>query len=253
MNIVNVRNVSIGAGTPKICVPLVGKTKMDIMEEANTVHQLSADIVEWRVDWYEDALDDNKVIEVLRALRETLGDIPVLFTIRTSLEGGETNMDLDSYIALNQMAIKSELIDLIDIELFLGDVVVADLIEEAHQHGVKTIISNHDFFQTPTKDEIIKRLSKMQTLGGDIPKIAVTPTNKQDVLTLLAATVEMNEQYATRPIVTMSMTGMGVVSRIAGEVFGSAITFGAASKASAPGQVPVKELRSMLGILHGSI
>ena len=66
----------------------------------------------------------------------------------------------------------------------------------------------------------------MQELGADIPKIAVMPQNKQDVLTLLAATEEMNRNHADRPIITMSMAGTGVVSRLCGEVFGSALTFG---------------------------
>ncbi len=54
------------------------------------------------------------------------------------------------------------------------------------------------------------------------------------MLTLLAATPEMQEQYADRPIITMSMAKTGVISRLAGEVFGSAATFGAVKKASAP-------------------
>ncbi|MFZ0446775.1 MAG: type I 3-dehydroquinate dehydratase, partial [Bacillus sp. (in: firmicutes)] len=53
-----------------------------------------------------------------------------------------------------------------------------------------------------------------------------------------------------RPLITMSMGGTGVISRLAGEVFGSAFTFGAGKEASAPGQVPVAELRKILKILH---
>ncbi len=62
----------------------------------------------------------------------------------------------------------------------------------------------------------------------------------------------MNEQYADRPIITMSMAGKGVISRLAGELFGSALTFGSAKRASAPGQVPVTELRKVLSLLHES-
>ena len=79
------------------------------------------------------------------------------------------------------------------------------------------------------------------------------PQNKKDVLTLLAATEEMVNNYADRPIITMSMAGTGVVSRMCGEVFGSALTFGAAGKVSAPGQIDVEELRTVLGIIHKSL
>jgi len=51
----------------------------------------------------------------------------------------------------------------------------------------------------------------------------------------------------------MSMAGTGVISRLAGEAFGSALTFGAATKASAPGQIPVNELKQVLDILHKSL
>ena len=71
------------------------------------------------------------------------------------------------------------------------------------------------------------------------------PQNKKDVLTLLAATEEIATEYADRPIITMSMAGTGVISRLCGEVFGSALTFGAAGKASAPGQMGVEDLKTV--------
>jgi 3-dehydroquinate dehydratase-1 len=62
----------------------------------------------------------------------------------------------------------------------------------------------------------------------------------------------MKEKYADRPIITMSMSGEGVISRLAGEVFGSCLTFGAAKKASAPGQIGVNELSNVLETIHKS-
>ena len=118
---------------------------------------------------------------------------------------------------------------------------------------MKVIASNHDFHKTPEKSDIIYRLRKMQDMNADIPKIAVMPQNKKDVLTLLSATEEMTSLYADRPIITMSMAGTGVISRLCGEVFGSSKTFGAAKKASAPGQMGVKELETVLGLLHSAM
>ena len=53
-------------------------------------------------------------------------------------------------------------------------------------------------------------------------------------------------EHAKCPVVTMSMSEVGVVSRICGEAFGSALTFGAVKKASAPGQLGAEELRMVL-------
>ena len=93
----------------------------------------------------------------------------------------------------------------------------------------------------------------MQDMGADIPKIAVMPQNKKDVLTLLAATEEMANDYADRPIITMSMAGTGVISRLCGEVFGSSMTFGAVGKASAPGQMGAEDLNTVLALLHSAM
>lgn len=143
--------------------------------------------------------------------------------------------------------------DLVDVEAFTGDEIVKEIIEEVHKVNVKVVASNHDFDKTPAKEEIVSRLRNMQELGADIPKIAVMPNSKKDVLVLLAATEEMSSEYADRPIITMSMAGTGVISRLCGEVFGSALTFGAAKKASAPGQMEVNNLETVLQLLHKSL
>ena len=253
MNTVKVRNIEIGAGIPKICVPIVGITREEILAAAENIKSTKADVVEWRVDWYEDIFDFTKTEATMQALREVLGEMPILFTFRTSKEGGEKAIETEAYVELNQNAAKTGLVDLVDVEAFTGDDVVKAVVETAHENGVKVIASNHDFHKTPAKEEIVSRLRKMQELGADIPKIAVMPQNKKDVLTLLAATEEMVSEYADRPIITMSMSGTGVISRLCGEVFGSALTFGAVGKVSAPGQMGIEDLTTVLGLLHKSL
>lgn len=253
MNTVKVRNVEIGAGIPKICVPIVGVTREEILAAAENIKSTKADVVEWRVDWYEDIFDFTKTEATMQALREVLGEMPILFTFRTSKEGGEKAIETEAYVELNQNAAKTGLVDLVDVEAFTGDDAVKAVVDIAHENGVKVIASNHDFHKTPEKEEIVSRLRKMQELGADIPKIAVMPQNKKDVLTLLAATEEMVSEYADRPIITMSMSGTGVISRLCGEVFGSALTFGAVGKVSAPGQMGIEDLTTVLGLLHKSL
>ena len=221
MNTVKVRDIEIGAGAPKIIVPIVGVTKNDIIEEAKTFHSIPVDVVEWRVDWFEGVFDFAQVEDVLKDLREALGNIPLLMTFRTSKEGGEKAIEPAAYAELNIKAAQTGYVDLIDVEIFTGDEIVKKIIDGAHAAGVKVI-----------------------------PKIAVMPQNKKDVLTLLAATEEMTTNYADRPIITMSMAGTGVISRLCGEVFGSSMTFGAAKKASAPGQMGVNDLSTVLDLLH---
>ena len=197
-----------------------------------------------------DLFEFDKVEDVLKELRTVLGNIPLLLTFRTKKEGGEKAIDTKEYKELNLRAAKTGYVDFIDVEIFTGDDVVREIIDGAHAAGVRVIASNHDFFKTPAKSDIIYRLRKMQDMGADIPKIAVMPQSKRDVLTLLCATEEMVTDYADRPIITMSMAGTGVISRLCGEVFGSSMTFGAAKKASAPGQMGVNDLNTVLDLLH---
>jgi 3-dehydroquinate dehydratase-1 len=252
-NVIEVRGVKIGEGVPKIIVPIVGVTKEEILAAAASFKEVRLDLVEWRVDWFEGVFDFAKVEDVLKDLRAALGNTPILFTFRTSKEGGEKPIEAADYAKLNISAAKTGLVDLIDVEAFTGDEIVKEIIEGAHAAGVKVVASNHDFGKTPDKDDIVGRLRKMQDLGADIPKIAVMPKSKKDVLVLLSATEEMATDYADRPIITMSMAGTGVISRLAGEVFGSALTFGAAAKASAPGQMGVEDLKQVLTLLHGAL
>lgn len=250
LNTVTVKGVTIGEGIPKVCVPITGETKEQLVEEAVFLKTLDLDLVEWRVDFFE-GLEQIKLVKAaLKEIRAILKNTPLIFTLRTLKEGGKKGISKEYYFELNQAMIETGEIDIIDIELFSGDNEIKRLIDFAHANGVCVILSNHEFTETPSKEEIINRLCKEQDLGADILKIAVMPNNAANVITLLDATNAMKEQYAKQPMVTISMAGKGIISRLAGELFGSSMTFGAAERASAPGQIAASELRHILSILH---
>lgn len=250
-NIIEVKGVKLGEGMPKICAPLVSETYEKLIEEAKEISEVKeVDIVEWRVDYYNDVYDIEKVKKTLEEIVIILKNKPLLFTFRTKEEGGERDITKEEYIKLNTEVIKTKLIDLIDLELNLGRETSIKILEEAKEKNIKVIMSNHDFNKTPEKSEIISRLEKMISIGSDIAKIAVMPQSVSDVLTLLSATNEVRNKYKGYPIITMSMSGRGLISRIAGETFGSVLTFGSVKKSSAPGQIPVAKLHEVLEIIH---
>jgi 3-dehydroquinate dehydratase-1 len=249
---IKVKGLTIGEGIPKICVPLVGRTLQELIDEAQYVKTLGADIVEWRVDYFEYVEDIAKVVYILSDIRRILAETPFIFTFRSRREGGEKEISTEYYFELNKAIIKSRNVDFVDLELFNEETILKTLVEQAHSNDIYVIISNHDFIKTPSKDEIISRLIRGQDFGADIPKIAVMPSNALDVLTLLDATNTMFNQYPQRPLITMAMGDLGKISRISGEIFGSSITFAAAKKSSAPGQVHINELRQVLNLLHKS-
>lgn len=252
MNTLKIRNLELGAGMPAICIPNTGRTKEEILALTEKYLELPMDIMEWRADWFEDVDNITMIIDILKSLRKILADIPLLFTFRTKKEGGVREMSVAEYVSLNKSVAATGLVDLIDVEIFTSDEIVHDMINEIHRNNCKVIASNHDFEKTPDKEDIISRLCKMQDMGADVLKIAVMPQDKKDVLSLLSATEEMVTNHATRPVVTMSMSGLGSISRISGEVFGSCLTFGAGENASAPGQMEAFELKKVLDIIHAS-
>ncbi len=240
---IQVKHLTLGTGRPKICVPITGRTVAEILAQADVLSALPADLAEWRMDYCPDAV----LPDAARALRAALPDLPLLYTFRTKREGGERALSPAAYRSVCLMALAQ--CDLLDIELFSGDALVRELVDAAHAQGVAAVVSSHDFSATPPLSELLRRLEQAAALGADLPKLAVMPRTPSDVLTLLAATVRYRETGKT-PVITMSMGALGAVSRIAGEVFGSCLTFGAAETASAPGQLPAAALSGLLDALR---
>lgn len=245
-----IKDIEIGEGIPKVIIPLMGTTDQELLEELEEIKDLKPDIIEWRADAYSKVEDLAAIQNLLEKMSTQLFNIPLIFTFRTHKEGGMKEIAGDYYLKLLKTVIQIKKADLVDIELSTGETIVKEVVALAKDNGVYIIISNHDFQQTPTKDEIIRRLETMQLLGGHISKIAVMPKNVQDILTLLDATITMKNKDRDYPLITMAMGPLGLISRLSGELFGSACTFGAGRTASAPGQIPANDLRNVLNIFH---
>lgn len=244
MTTVKVRNIVLGEGLPKIAVPNVGVTEEEILASAKEIAAAKPDIMEWRIDYYEAGIKDNeKLIATAKALRDVVGELPILVTFRTKNEGGVLELGEDEYLDLVATVVSNRLGDAVDIELFHDEERVKYLVKQAHNYNVVVIMSNHDFEKVPAKDVIEFRLKKMAELGADVPKLACMPHSADDVLTLLSATNDAHKAL-DNPIITMAMADLGKVSRIAGQVFGSCLSFGAVGKTSAPGQLSIEDLRN---------
>lgn len=237
-----------GQGRPKICVPIVAEDQAKIWKKAEEIRTLPADIVEWRADFYKDVFCPEQVRATLLGLKERLLEKAILFTFRTSGEGGNLPVEKDVYYELNRAAAASGFAALVDVEAFFCEEETPQVIGAIHGYGCRVIASNHDFAHTPDTDEMVRRLKRMEELGADAAKLAVMPENREDVLRLLAATVRADEALEI-PVVTMSMGRLGMPSRLSGSLTGSAMTFGAAGEVSAPGQLPVRELAEIMNYM----
>lgn len=189
------RGVEIGAGRPKIIVPIVGKTEQEILDKAAQLVQAKPDVVEWRVDYFQGVGDVQRVVDTARQLNEALGEIPILFTFRTKREGGEKEIGMEDYTALNRAVASRAMWTRWMWRFFPVTRWCARTSPPSMMPGAAVVGSSHEFHRTPEHAELIYRLRKMQDMGADILKVAVMPQNKADVLTLLSATEEMYRLY----------------------------------------------------------
>jgi 3-dehydroquinate dehydratase-1 len=247
---VEVRKKIIGGPAPLICIPLVAEEKNALLDHAATVEPLQPDLVEWRIDNYQGVEDTADCLAVLDALRAAIGDTPLIFTCRIEAEGGMQPISQQTRRALIQAAIRSGGVDMVDIELINDESFIADIRHTAGRHGVKLILSYHDFRKTPDEAFIFDTLRRAQALGADVAKVAVMPTGYPDVLTLLKATLKARTEAVNIPMAAMSMAREGVVTRMAGGLFGSDITFALGPASTAPGQIPIGDLRQAMALLY---
>ncbi len=247
---IQIKNITIGKGIPKVCVPLICTTREGLLSEAAAAKEAGTDLAEWRADFYQDLSDMAAVMKTLEMLSGILDPIPLIFTIRTKAEGGNSEISLKDYITLNLEAARSGKAHLVDVEVFGEEEQKRTLIAEIRSTDAKVIASTHDFEKTDDKETLLKRFHIMDATGADILKMAVMPDEFEDVAAIMQTTSQMANEFTEKPIISMAMGSIGSISRIAGENFGSTVTFATVGAASAPGQFPIRELRAMMEALH---
>ena len=248
--IYHVKNLNIGELPVKTIVPITAKTKQQALEQAKIIAENPhADMAEFRIDLLDFASDTKAVIKLGKELNQVLKNKPLIATIRTANEGGQLKISDADYESTYTEYLKQPFMQFLDIEMFRDQARVEKLTQRAHQKNVLVIMSNHDFDKTPTQQDIEQRLLKQDQMGADILKIAVMPKSKQDVLTLMNATLNVS-QKSKKPLLTMSMGRLGTISRIATANMGGSMSFGMIGEASAPGQIDVAQLKPFLKIVQ---
>ncbi len=262
-----VRSIDIGKGVPKICAPIIEETQSDVLSMAEKIYKSSADIAEWRIDFYNGLnavnnisgknfvdiklVDMDSFKETLKQLRTVLKDKPLLITFRTFTEGGSKEISPDNYMELIENLASFGYADMADVEVYrLGKEEISAFISRLKKY-VTVVGSYHDFSKTPDTSNMVERLLYMDSVGADIPKLAVMPNNKTDVMRLMEASAEAVDKLEGKPVITMSMARLGVISRIAAESTGSAVSFGCIGKPSAPGQIEVEVLKNIIEQIRG--
>ena len=253
MGMLAVEGLQLGVGRPKVIVSMMDTDGRGLMHTYDRALYEGADLLEWRADFWPDVLEPDALAGTCFFLSEECApQAPFIFTLRTKAQGGQVAMGREAYRATLRSVISQGEPPLVDIELWIGDDAVRELVELAHEHDVATVISHHDFTGTPSTSEMESLLWHEIQLGADVAKLAVFAQGEQDATALMEATRRVAEQ-ATVPLCTMAMGEEGRVTRLAGEKFGSALTFCALERPSAPGQVAIAEAIREMDALHQSL
>lgn len=251
-NLLCIKGKIIGKGKPLVCVPVMESSKEEILRETRRLEEAHTEMIEWRVDAFENVESPNAIREILNEMKHIIKESILVYTFRSKNQGGCKALSAADIYDIHQVAAESDVVDFIDVEYFEAKNPQKE-IAMLQEMGAYVIASHHDFEQTPDTEVIRMLLEQIRESGADVVKLAVMPQNMWDVLHLLEETNRFHENHPDYPLITMSMGAKGGISRVAGEFFGSCVTFGAGGQASAPGQLPVKQLEEILHILHQSV
>ena len=244
------RGKTLGGETPLICTPLVGRSRERILAEAATVVAKKPDVIEWRVDYFDAIGDTPAVLDVARALRTAAGELPIIFTRRSTKEGGEPiGIGDEEVVRLYDAIGASRLVDFIDFEMGNDPDHVRRVRASTRANETRLILSYHNFSYTPGVEFLVQRFLEAERQGADVAKVAVMPRDRMDVLTLLAATAQADAKGRI-PLISMAMGPLGSVTRMVGGVFGSSLSFAVGDTASAPGQIPIADLAVVYDIIR---
>lgn len=251
-NLLCIKGKIIGKGKPLVCVPVMESSKEEILRETRRLEEAHTEMIEWRVDAFGNVESPNAIREILNEMKHIIKESILVYTFRSKNQGGCKALSAADIYDIHQVAAESDVVDFIDVEYFEAKNPQKE-IAMLREMGAYVIASHHDFEQTPDPEVIRMLLEQIRESGADVVKLAVMPQNMWDVLHLLEETNRFHENHPDYPLITMSMGAKGGISRVAGEFFGSCVTFGAGGQASAPGQLPVKQLEEILHILHQSV
>jgi 3-dehydroquinate dehydratase-1 len=226
----------------------MGGSPEALLGETASLLTASPDLLELRIDAWTDAEDPTASLSLLRRLRGVAEGMPLLLTCRSPLEGGLKPVSEDAWGTIRRRALEEGLVDLVDLELRSGPDRIDEVRRLASKNEIPLILSYHDFDDTPSEEVILSLIAAEFSAGADVAKVALMPRRFEDVLALLSATLTARRRFG-RPLATMSMGPLGAITRAMGWMCGSDLTFASGMIPSAPGQIPLGDLRRLHDML----
>lgn len=137
---------------------------------------------------------------------------------------------------------------LVDLDLTTQSRDVAWL--ERNKIQVKKLLSYHNFIRTPSDANLSLIVKRMRRHKAHLIKIATHCVHKRDALRLLSLLLKLRERGDRAIVLGMGKDGM--ITRVFGALWGNSVAFAPlkASARSAPGQIPITKLDSIIRALR---
>ncbi len=213
------------------------------------------DFIELRFDYIDDVnLISRSFLEQLLSLT----NIPLIFTLRSNLEGGHLELKSSQRLSILKRLIEAKP-DYLDIEIRSPINLIQEIVDLCMKKGVKIISSYHNFQTTEPLQEALQLIenymSKLKKLiqadeiifESFIFKIIFTATQFEDNLIPLKLCANFNSQGYK--IISFCMGELGIFSRIMCIKEGSFFTYAALEETTAPGQLNITTMRNFLSLL----
>jgi 3-dehydroquinate dehydratase-1 len=224
-------------GTPRIAVPFDDRSSADTIRDAR---QRGLDIAEIRIDRFG-RRDREHVLERVRLF----AGMPTIATIRRGEEGGDWRGSEADRLALLEAVIPE--VSAIDIELG-SRTIVDEAVRAARALGKLSILSFHDFKETPEPGVLDEVVERAKSRGADIVKVATLASSRRDLGVLAGLTI----RHAEKNVIVLGMGSEGVVTRLLFPALGSLITFASLETETAPGQLPFDLTLRLMRIIYPS-
>ena len=212
------------------------------LEEAQAIDVMryhDADIIEWRADF----LPKEAILQVAPAIFEKFAGRELVFTLRTRAEGGQIELSSEEYVQIIKEVAQLYQPDYIDFEYFSYRDVFEEMLEFPN-----LVLSYHNFQETP--ENMMEILSELTSFSPKLVKVSVMAHNEQDVLDLMNYTRGFKTLNPEQEYVTISMGKVGKISRLTADLTGSSWSYARVGDESAPGQIPLENMRRIRELLN---
>jgi len=229
----------------KLCVsvPLFDEELDDIECKIDSLLKESISFIEFRFDYLKEYENLDRILETISKYKNQS-----IYTLRSADEGGHySRSESERLILLKKLAVAEPMLLDLEYNAISKDNEFADFIDN---NNVRILISWHDFAGTPNKEFMVDLIDKMRVYSNYV-KIVTTAKSIDDSINILGLYKLMDSGIN---LVAFSMGELGILSRVLCSIVGnSPFTYAAIERPVAPGQLTIKQMKSIYSLFHNKL